>query len=116
MLNFKIFDMRTFKPPVEVHGVAVLAVHGHGAELSNAFSDTTIKRKVVQNVATYTLADRQGVQRPAELPHDAGQAVHGSSAQYFLPISGTNSLDQYYYLRSSACRHVMCDYLNMLCR
>ena len=25
--------MRTFRPPVEVHGVAVLAVHGHGAEL-----------------------------------------------------------------------------------
>ena len=84
MLNFKIFDMRTFKPPVEVHGVAVLAVHGHGAELSNAFSDTTIKRKVVQNVAINILADRLGVQRPAELPHHAGQAVHGSSGKKYL--------------------------------
>ena len=62
MLNFKIFDMRTFKPPVEVHGVAVLAVHGHGAELSNAFSDTTIKRKVDQNVANDTLVGGLGVQ------------------------------------------------------
>ena len=92
MLNFKIFDMRTFKPPVEVHGVAVLAVHGHGAELSNAFSDTTIKRKVVQNVATYTLADRQGVQRPAELPHDAGQALHASSGKKYFTSKVDNFL------------------------
>ena len=62
MLNFKIFDMRTFKPPVKVHGVAVLAVHGHGAELSNAFSDTTIKRKVDQNVANDILVEGLGVQ------------------------------------------------------
>ena len=72
MLNFKIFDMRTFKPPVEVHGVAVLAVHGHGAELSNAFSDTTIKRKVDQNVANDILVDGLGVQVPAEVLQDAG--------------------------------------------
>ena len=72
MGKFKIFDMRTFNLPVEVHGVAVLGVHGHSAGHKNAFLDTTIKRKVVQNVATYTLADRLGVQRPAELPHHAG--------------------------------------------
>ena len=82
--------MRTFKPPVEVHGVAVLAVHGHGRELKTAFSDTTIKRKVVQNVATDILADRQGVQRPAELLHDAGQAVHGSSGKKYFTSPGVS--------------------------
>ena len=78
--KFKIFDMRTFKPPVEVHGVAVLGVHGHGAGHKNAFLESTIKTKVVQNVSTNILADRLGVRRPAELLQDACQAVHGSSA------------------------------------
>ena len=92
--KFKIFDMRTFNLPVEVHGVAVLAVHGHGAGRKTAFVDTTIKTKVVQNVSTNILADRLGVRRPAELLLDACQAVHGSSAQYFLQIIGTTILDQ----------------------
>ena len=74
--KFKIFDMRTFKPPVEVHGVAVLDVHGHGAGHKNAFLDTTIKRKLVQNIATDLLVEGQGVRRPAELLHNAVQAVH----------------------------------------
>ena len=74
--KFKIFDMRTFNLPVEVHGVAVLGVHGHSAGHKNAFLDTTIKRKLVQNVATDLLVEGQGVRRPAELLHNAVQAVH----------------------------------------
>ena len=72
--------MRTFRAPVEVHGVAVLAVHGQGAELLNAFSDKTIKRKVDQNVANDILVEGLGVQCSAELLQDAGEAVYGNSA------------------------------------
>ena len=67
--------MRTFRPPVEVHGVAVLAVHGHGARLKIAFSDKTIKTKVVQNVAIGLLLEGPGVWGPAELLQDACEAV-----------------------------------------
>ena len=74
MGKFKIFDMRTFKPPVEVHRVAVLGVHGHSAGHKNALLDTTIKRKLVQNVATDLLVEGQGVRRAAELLQDAVQA------------------------------------------
>ena len=74
--KFKIFDMRTFNLPVEVHGVAVPGVHGHRAGHKNAFLESTIKTKVVQNVATDILVEGQGVRRAAELLHDAVQAVH----------------------------------------
>ena len=72
--KFKIFDMRTFNLPVEVHGVAVLGVHGHRAGHKNAFLESTIKTKVVQNVAIDILVEGQGVRRAAELLHDAVQA------------------------------------------
>ena len=74
MGKFKIFNMRTFNLPVEVHGVAVLAVHGHCAGHKNAFLESTIKTKVVQNVAIDILVEGLGVRRAAELLHDAVQA------------------------------------------
>ena len=40
--------------------------------IKNAFSDTTIKRKVDQNVANDILVDGLGVQVPAEVLQDAG--------------------------------------------
>ena len=42
--------------------------------IKNAFSDTTIKRKVDQNVANDILVEGLGVQCPAELLQDAVQA------------------------------------------
>ena len=80
--KYKIFDMRSFKPPVEVHGVAVLVVHGHDAGHKNAFSDTTIKTKVVQNVANDILVEWPGVRRPAELLQDAVQAGRQPRKKY----------------------------------